>query len=58
LHIEQIGDWFVETLSPQLTTGLRSDKLYVHPKSIAAPLYRTFEHVADVQLSADPLQID
>jgi len=41
-----------------MTTGLRSDKLHVHPKSISAPLHGTLEDVADVQLSADLLQID
>ena len=58
LHIEQIGDGFVETFGPQMIAGFGIDKLHVHPKPVAATLHRAFQHVADVQLAADLLEID
>jgi hypothetical protein len=58
LHIEQIGDRFVEALGPQVIGCFSIDKLHVNPDPIAAPLDRAFEHVANVQLAADLLEIN
>ena len=38
--------------------GFGIDQLHVHPKPVAAPLHRAFEHVADVQLAADLFEIN
>ena len=40
LHVEQIGDGFVESLGPQVIAALGVDKLRVHPKPVAVTLYR------------------
>ena len=58
LHIEQIGDRFVEALGPKVIAGFGVDQLDVDPKPVAATLHRTFEHVADVQLAPDLLHVD
>ena len=58
LHIEQIGDGFVEALGPKVIGAFGIDKLHVHPKPVAATLYRAFEHVADVQLAPNLLEVD
>ena len=55
LHIEEIGDRFVETLGPKMIAGFGIDQLHVHPKPIAIALHRAFEHVADVQFAAELL---
>jgi len=58
LHIEQVCDGLVEALGPQVVAGLRVNQLHVNPKPVAAALYRTFKHVADVQFTADLFEID
>ena len=58
LHVEQIGDGLVEPLGPKVIAGFGVDQLHVHPKPVAATLHRAFEHVADVQLAADLLEIN
>ena len=58
LHIEQIGDRLVEPLGPKVIAGFGVDQLHVHPKPVAATLHRAFEHVADVQLAPDLLDVN
>src|SRR5258705_12657931 len=41
-----------------MLTVLGIDQLHVHPKPIAVPLHRAFEHVADVQFSPDLPYVD
>ena len=53
LHIEQICDGLIEPFSPKVIAAFGIDKLHVDPKPVTATLYRTFEHVADVQLQPD-----
>ena len=58
LHREKIGDRLVETLGPEMRTGLGVDKLGVDPHSFAASQDAPFEHVADAEFSADLFEID
>ena len=58
LHVEQIGDGFVEPLRPQVSAGFGIDELHVYAKPISATLYRAFEHVTHVQLAPDLPEID
>src|SRR6516164_2703161 len=58
LHVEEVGDWFVEALGPQVISSLGVDQLYVHPKPVAAALHRTFKNVSDVQLAPDLLHVN
>ena len=41
-----------------MIAGFGVDQLHVHPKAVAATLHRAFEHVADVQLAPDLLEIN
>src|SRR5262245_18744989 len=58
LHVEQVGYGLIEPLGPKLIAGFGVDQLHVDPKSIAATLHRALEHIADVQLAADPSKIN
>src|SRR6267142_755239 len=53
LHVEKIGDGFIEALRPKMYTALGVDQLHVHPKPLAATLSRALEHIADGQLPPD-----
>src|ERR1700694_601615 len=57
LHVEQIDERFVETLGPDMMARFDGYQLHIHPNSVATPLHRALEHVADIQLSADLLEI-
>jgi hypothetical protein len=39
LHIEEVVDWFVEALGPQVISSLGVDQLNIHPKQVTAPLH-------------------
>src|ERR1700722_8364085 len=58
LHIEQVGERLVEPLCPEMVARFGVDELDIDPHAISAPLDATFEDVADVQFTADLLQID
>jgi hypothetical protein len=58
LHVEEVGDRFVETVRPQMIAALRVDKLDVDTYPVCRALDTSFEHVAHVELAPDPFQID
>jgi hypothetical protein len=58
LQGEKIGDRPLEPLSPQVTTALDVDELYVDAHSIAATLDASLEDIPDIQFASDLLQID
>ena len=57
LHVEEIGERLVEPLGPEMIAGFGVDKLHVDAHAVTAALDAALEHVADVQLAADLLQI-
>jgi hypothetical protein len=48
LHVEQVGDWLVEALGPEMRTRLRVDKLDVNAQPIAGTLNAAFKHITHV----------
>ncbi len=58
LHLEDVFHRLVESFRPQVRSGLGADQLDIHPQPIAAPLHRTFQRIADVQLRADLDNVD
>ena len=47
----------VEPLGPQAMARFGADQLNVQPEPVATTLHRAFEHVADVQLAPDLLDV-
>ena len=41
-----------------MVAGFSIDQLHVDPKEVATTLHRSFEHVADVQLTSEPHYVD
>ena len=58
LHVEEIGERLVEPLGPEMIAGFGVDELHVDAHAVSAALNAALEHIADVQLAADLLQID
>ena len=58
LHVEEIGERLVEPLGPEMIAGLGVDQLHIDAHAVSAALDAAFQHIADVQLAADLLQID
>ena len=58
LHVEEIGEGLVEPLGPEMIARFRVDELHVDAHAVSAALNAALEHIADVQLAADLLQID
>ena len=58
LHVEEIGERLVEPLGPEMIAVLGVDQLHVDAHAVAAALNAAFQHVADVQLAPDLLQVD
>src|SRR6516165_10237862 len=57
LHIEEIGNWFVEALRPQVIAGFSVDQLHIHPDAVAATLHRAFKYIPDIQLASQLLYV-
>jgi hypothetical protein len=58
LHIEEVGNWFVEALGPQMISSLDVDQLHIYPKPVATALHGTFEDITDVQFTSELLYVD
>ena len=58
LHVEEIGERLVEPLGPEMIAGFGVDQLHVDAHAVSAALNAALQHIADVQLAADLLQID
>ena len=58
LHVEEIGERLVEPLGPEMIAGFGVDELDVDAHAVSAALDAALQHIADVQLAADLLQID
>ena len=58
LHVEEISDWLVEALGPEVRAGLGFDQLHVDAHPVSRALHAAFEHVANVEFAADLLEID
>src|SRR6516225_1553508 len=58
LHIEEVGEWFIEALGPQMVAGFGVNQLDIHSEAVASPLHRPFEHIADVQLTSELLYVN
>ena len=50
LHIEKIGDGFVEPFGPKMVAGFSVYELHIDAQPVAATLYRALQDIADVQL--------
>src|SRR4030095_12753804 len=57
LHVKEVGNGLVETLSPEMVAGFGVYQLYVHPEAGATTLHRAFEYIADVQLASQLLNV-
>src|SRR5437660_6534051 len=53
LHLEQIGQFLVETLGPEMRAGVAIDQLYVNAHAVAPALHPPLQRVAHVQVAAD-----
>ena len=58
LHVEEIGERLVEPLGPEMIAGFGVDELDVDAHAVSAALDAALEHIADVQLAPDLLQIE
>ena len=58
LHVEEIGEGFIEPLSPEMTARFGVDELHVDPHAVAAALNAALEHVADVQFAPNRLHVE
>ena len=58
LHLEQIGQFLVETLGPEMRAGVAIDQLYVNAHAVAPALHPPLQRVAHVQVAADLPEID
>src|SRR5215467_252455 len=58
LKIENIFQWPVEAIGPQMRSGARVDQLSGDADSTSALAHRALEHVTDTKFAADPLHID
>ena len=57
LHVEEIGDWLVEALGPEVAAGVGVDQLHVDPHAVPGALHAAFEHIAHVEIAADLLNV-
>ena len=57
LHVEEIGERFVETLSPKMIARFGVDELHVHAHAITAALNAALDDIADVQFTSDSLHV-
>ena len=58
LHVEEVGQGLVEPLGPEMIARFGVDQLDVDAHAVSAALDAALEHIADVQLAPDLLQID
>ena len=58
LHVEKVGDRFVESLCPKMVARFGADQLYTDAKPATGPLNRAFQDIANVQFAADLSEID
>ena len=58
LHVEEIGQGLVESLGPEMMAVFGVDELHVDAHAGSAALNAALEHIADVQIAADLLQVD
>jgi hypothetical protein len=48
LHVEKIGEGFIEPLRPEMAARFGVDELHVNTHAVSAPLNAAFEGIADV----------
>ena len=58
LHVEEIGQGFVEPLGPQMIPRSGVDELDVDAHSVSAALNAALKDIADVQLAPDRLHVE
>ena len=58
LHVEEVRERFVEPLCPKMTAAFGVDELNVDAHAISSALNAALQHIADVQVAPDLLQID
>ena len=58
LHIEKIGDGFVEPFGPEMVAGFSVYELHIDAQPVAATLYRALQDIADVQLGTELPYVD
>ena len=58
LHVEEIGDQLIEPLRPEMRAGFGLDQLDIDAHSVSRPLDAALQHIANVQIAADLLQIN
>ena len=58
LHVEEIDQRLIETLSPEMMIGLRINELDVHANAIGATLNASFHDIADIQVPPELLHVD
>ena len=58
LHVEKIGERLVEAFGPKMTAEFGVDELHIDAHAASAALDAAFQHIAELQLTADLLQID
>ena len=58
LHVQEIGERLIEALGPEMIAGFGVDQLHIDAHAISAALNAPLQHITNVQLAADLLQID
>ena len=58
LKLENISEFGIEAISPEMYTGRRVKQLRANADAISSPANRAFQHIQDPKLSADPFQVD
>ena len=58
LHVKEIGERFIEPLSPEMIARFGVDELHVDAHAFSAALNTAFEDIADVQLAPDHRHVD
>ena len=58
LHVEEIGERFVEPLGPKMIAGFGVDELDIDAHAASCALNAALEDITDLQLTPDRLQVE
>src|ERR1700722_10436661 len=58
LHVEEIGDQLIEALRPEMRAGFGLNQLDIDTHAVSSPLDAALQHIANIQIAADLLEIN